>query len=127
MREALERRGPLTLHAIKQLIGEALVPESQRRSFFDICVGLEDAVLSNDAHDQIGRSGIGVARNEGERREELIFDVETLELLGTRQVLINAQSGYAPAFRRKAWRPLQLMPKSDGGGKVFSILAWRNS
>ena len=25
------------------------------------------------------------------------------------------------------WRRLQLMPKSDGGGKALSILAWRNS
>ncbi len=37
------------------------------------------------------------------------------------------QSGRAPPFRRKAWRPLQLMPKSDGCGKALSILAWRNS
>jgi hypothetical protein len=103
VREALERRGPLTLHAIKQLIGEALVPESQRRSFFELCVGLDDAVLSNDAHDQIGRSGVGVARDERDRREELIFDAETLELLGTRQVLINAQSGYAPAGAIVGW------------------------
>ena len=40
---------------------------------------------------------------------------------------LAAQSGRAPTFRRKAGRPLQLMPKSDGGGKVFAILAWRNS
>jgi hypothetical protein len=46
---------------------------------------------------------------------------------GPRCHFLATQSGYAPAFRRKAWRPLQLMPKSDGGGKVFSILAWRNS
>ena len=101
--EALERRGPVTLHEIKQLIGEALVPESQRRSFFDLCVGLEGAVLSNDARDQIGRSGVSVARDERDRREELIFDAETLELLGTRQVLIDAQAGYAPAGAMVGW------------------------
>jgi hypothetical protein len=40
---------------------------------------------------------------------------------------LATQSGRAPAFRRMAWRPLQLMPKSDGGGKALSILPWRNS
>jgi hypothetical protein len=103
VKAALERRGPVTLHTIKQLIGEALVPEPERRSVFDLCVSLDDAVLSNEAHDQLGRSGVGVARDEGDRREELIFDAETLELLGTRQVLINARSGYAPAGAIVGW------------------------
>lgn len=103
VREALERRGQVTLHEIKQLIGEALVPEPQRRSFFELCAGLDGAVRSDDAHDQIGRAGVGVARTERDRREELIFDGETLELLGTRQVLIDDASGYAPAGATVGW------------------------
>lgn len=118
VREALERRKPVTLHAIKQLIGEALVPESQRENFFALCRGLEDATISSDAQDQIGRHGIGVARNEDDRREELIFDAKTLELLGTRQVLIDAQSGYAPAGATVGWSCFvnrQLVPELPDG------------
>jgi hypothetical protein len=38
---------------------------------------------------ELDRHGVGVARIERDRREELIFNAETLELLGTRQVLVN--------------------------------------
>jgi len=118
LREALERREPISLAAIKQLIGEALVPEAQRASFFALCAELNDAVVSHDAQDQIGRPGISVARNERGRREELIFDARTLELLGTREVLIDGASGYAPAGAIVGWSCFvdrQLVPGLPAG------------
>lgn len=97
VQDLLGRRQPLALHTIKQVIGEALVPESLRKTIFDLCVGLENTEVDAHARDQLDRHGIGVARIEGDRREELIFNAQTLELLGTRQVLNNTDSGYAPA------------------------------
>jgi hypothetical protein len=48
------------------------------------------------AQDELKRSGVGVAREERGHRGELIFDPDTLELLGYREVLLDPDSGYAP-------------------------------
>jgi hypothetical protein len=101
--DVLARRRAPALHSIKQVIGEALVAESLRKPIFDLCVGLENAEVDENARDQLGRHGVGVGRTERDRREELIFNAETLELLGTRQVLIHADSGYAPAGAIVGW------------------------
>lgn len=103
VQDVLGRRRPLALQTIKQVIGEALVPESLRKTIFDLCVGLENTEVDEDARDQLGRHGVGVARIERDRREELIFNAETLELLGTREVLINTDSGYASAGAIVGW------------------------
>jgi hypothetical protein len=72
VQDVLGRRKPVTLHTIKQVIGEALVPESLRATIFDLCVGLENTEVDEDAHDQFGRHGLAVSGIERDRREELI-------------------------------------------------------
>ena len=103
VQDVLGRRRPLALQTLKQVIGEALVPRSLRKTIFELCVGLENTEVDEDARDQLDRQGVGVTRIERDRREELIFNAETLELLGTRQVLVNTDSGYAPAGAIVGW------------------------
>ena len=92
----LERSRSLSFQGIHQLVGEALVPVTLRKMLFELAAGLPDAETLQGAHDELKRSGIGVARDERGHREELIFDPDTLELLGYRQVLLDPNAGYAP-------------------------------
>jgi hypothetical protein len=99
----LRSRRQLTLHAIHQLLGEALVPSQLRQVLFDLAADLPDAWMLEDAADQLGRPGVGIARVERAHREELIFDRETQELLGYRQVLIDPDAQYAPQGAITGW------------------------
>ena len=103
LEDVLGRRGPMTLHTIKQVVGEALVPEPLRKAIFDLCVGLEATEVNDDARDQLDRHGVSVARIERDKREELIFDPRTFELLGMRQTLTNSDRGYAPEGATVGW------------------------
>jgi len=94
--DRLERTRSLSLHGIHQLVGEALVPATLRKILFELAAGMPDAETVQGAHDELKRSGIGVGRDERGHREELIFDSDTLELLGYRQVLLDPDAGYAP-------------------------------
>jgi hypothetical protein len=99
----LRSQRQLTLHAIHQLLGEALVPSQLRQALFDLAADLPDAWISEDANDQLGRAGIGIARVERAYRVELIFDRETQELLGYRQILIGPDAQYAPTGAITGW------------------------
>lgn len=85
----LDRTRRLNLHGIHQLIGEALVPSELRELFFGLASDLPDAEIIQSAQDQLGRTGIAIARVEHLHRHELIFEPNSLELLGHRQVLID--------------------------------------
>jgi hypothetical protein len=94
----------LTLHGIHQLIGEALVPEGLRQVFVELATNLPGAWILEDAADQLGRSGLGVACVERGQREELIFNCDTRELLGYRRVLVAPDVDYgAPAGAVTGW------------------------
>jgi hypothetical protein len=110
----LERTRSLSLEGLHQLLGEALVPESLRTVLFDLAISLPDAVVLEDAEDQLGRRGIGVTRAEGLHREQLIFDRDSLELLGYRQVLIDPDSGYAPVGATVGWSAFVARRLVDG-------------
>lgn len=88
LEDYLRARGRVTLNDIHQLCGEALVPSGLREGFVDLAAGLPDAWILDDAADQLGRPGFGVARIERNYREELIFGPHTREVLGYRQVLV---------------------------------------
>lgn len=89
LEDYLRTRRRLNLHGIHQLIGEALVPRERRPVLFDLAAGLPGAWMLEDAVDQLGRSGLGIARVESnQEREELIFNADTQELLGYRRVLV---------------------------------------
>ncbi len=95
----------LTLHHIQQLIGEALVPKELRQVFVDLAANLPNAWILENAADQLGRPGFGIAcveRDQG--REELIFDPDTQELLGYRRVLVAPSVEWgAPAGVVTGW------------------------
>ncbi len=99
----LQRTRSLSLHGIFQLVGEALVPETLRHTFFDLAVSLPDSLMLEAAKDELGRSGIAVTREESRHREELIFDRDSFELVGYRQVLLDADLGYAPVGATIGW------------------------
>lgn len=91
----LRSRRQLTLNGIHQLIGEALVPSGQRQVLFDLAADLPDAWILDGAADQLGRPGVGIGRVERNLREELVFNPDTQELLGYRQVLVDPDAAYA--------------------------------
>jgi hypothetical protein len=100
----LQARRQLTLHQIHQLIGEALVPGALRQVFVDLATNLPGAWILEDAADQLGRPGLGVACVERNQRDELIFDRDTKELLGYRRVLVAPDVDYAaPAGAVTGW------------------------
>ena len=100
----LRARGQLTLNGIHQLCGEALVPSGLRQVVVDLAAELPDAWILGDAADQLGRPGFGVARVERNYREELIFSLETREVLGYRQVLVAPDVDYgAPVDAVIGW------------------------
>jgi hypothetical protein len=99
----LEARRMLTLHSIGDLIGEALVPDLLLRALHHIAARLPGAELLATATDQIGRAGHGIARVERGKRVELIFDADSFELLGSREVLVDPDAGYARTGDLVGW------------------------
>jgi hypothetical protein len=91
----LEARRMSTLHGIGGLIGEALVPDVLRQALYHIAARLPGAEELETASDELGRTGHGIARVERGKRRELIFDPDSFELLGSREVLIDPNAGYA--------------------------------
>lgn len=94
--DTLERTRSVNLSGIHQLVGEALVPATLRQTLFELTAALPNAARLDSAQDELKRPGIGITREERGHREELIFDPDTLELLGYRQVLLDPDAGYAP-------------------------------
>jgi hypothetical protein len=94
--DTLERTRSMNLSGIHQPVGEALVPAALRPTLFELAGSLPEAETVQGAQDELKRPGIGIARDERGHREELIFDLDTLELLGYRQVILDPDCGYAP-------------------------------
>lgn len=86
----------LSVHRIGELMGEALVPSTLRRSLYEVAAGLPGAETLTSASDMLGRSGLGVARLEGGLHEELIFDPDSFELLARRMIVVDAARGGVP-------------------------------
>lgn len=89
------------LGTIEALLGEHFAPPEVRAELFRIAAELPDVELVGDTRDEIGRAGVAVAVNQPHRgeRSELIFDPETSDLLGSRQVATAAQPEEALAER----------------------------
>ena len=99
----LEARRMLTLHGIGDLIGEALVPDLLLRRLYEIATQLPAAEVLATATDEIGRNGHGIARLEHGERVELIFDLDSFELLGSREVLVDPDADYARPGALVGW------------------------
>jgi hypothetical protein len=99
----LEARRMLTLHGIGDLIGEALVPDLLLRGLHHIATRLPGAEMLATATDELGRAGQGIARVEHGERVELIFDLDSFELLGSREVLVDPDADYARPGALVGW------------------------
>jgi len=84
-------------------MGDALVPVALRRPLYEVAASLSGAEAMDSAVDQLGRSGPGIACVEHGRREELIFDADSRELLARREVLVDGDAGYAPPGATVGW------------------------
>ncbi len=91
-----------TLHGIAGLVGEALVRSSLARALHQFAVGLPGAEVLETATDQLGRSGLGIARIEHGKCVEMIFDPGSFELLGDRETLVT-EADFAPAGTVIGW------------------------
>lgn len=98
----LETRRRLTLHRIGELMGEALVPDALGGALYTLASELPGAEVLESATDELGRAGHGLARTEGNKRVELIFTSGGFELLGMREVLLDA-ADYAPSGTLVGW------------------------
>ena len=99
----LEAQRMLNLYSIGDLMGEALVPDVLLRALGRVAARLPGVEVLATATDQLGRIGQRVARLEHGRRVELIFDPDSLELLGSREVLVDPDAGYAPPGTLVGW------------------------
>jgi hypothetical protein len=100
---ALSAKRKLNVHRIGELMGETLVGSELRGALYRAAAELPGADALASARDQLGRSGPGIARVERGIREELIFDPDSRELLGRRQVLVDPAAGYAPPGAVVGW------------------------
>ncbi|MBO0767028.1 MAG: hypothetical protein J2P50_20885, partial [Hyphomicrobiaceae bacterium] len=57
---------------------------------------------------------LGIARVERARREELIYDRDSRELIARRQILVHAEAGYAPPGATVGWTCYLARERVDG-------------
>ena len=100
---ALKLEARRTLHGIAGLIGEAVLPVPLLQALYSIAARLPGAEVLATATDELGRASLGIARVERGRRVELIFDPDSFELLGNREVMVDPVVGYAPPGALVGW------------------------
>jgi hypothetical protein len=98
----LSSRGPLTLHTVQELLGEAVVEPEFCRAVHDIARRLPGVEVIDSICDQLGRAGRGLARTEHADRVELIFSPDISELLAYQRFLAEPQS-FAPGGTLHSW------------------------
>lgn len=98
----LSSRGPLTLHAVHELLGEAVVEPEFCRAVYEIARRLPGVEVLDSITDQLGRPGHGLARVERIHRTELIFSSDTSQLLAYQHYLAEPQP-FAPTGTLHSW------------------------
>lgn len=78
---------------VADLVNESLMPPAQAAALYRAAAEIPDVFVIADAVDAAGRHGVAIARNDRGRRFELIFDKETKEYLGERQVVLKDGEG----------------------------------
>ncbi|MFI8536740.1 CU044_5270 family protein [Streptomyces aquilus] len=74
---------------VADLVNESLIPPAQAAALYRAAARIPDVHVVDDAVDAAGRHGVAIARDDRGRRFELIFDKETKEYLGERQVALK--------------------------------------
>ncbi len=113
MRRALIERDPdgrtaalmkytRSLHAVQELLGEAVVEAELCETVYGLARHLPDVEVVPELSDQLGRVGRGLARVERAERIELIFAADCSELLGY-QWFLSAPQSFVPAGTLHSW------------------------
>jgi hypothetical protein len=92
----------VTLHAVRELLGEAVVEPQFCRAVYEIARRLPGVEVLDSITDQLGRPGRGLAHIERTHRTELIFSSDTNELLAYQQYLAAPQP-FAPTGTLHSW------------------------
>jgi hypothetical protein len=79
---------PEAFQTIGDLLGEQLAPPEVSAALYRAAARIPGVSVVSDAVDAVGRHGIGVARVDGGRRFEWIFDRHTMEFLGERDIMV---------------------------------------
>ncbi|MFI6014941.1 CU044_5270 family protein [Streptomyces sp. NPDC051243] len=78
---------------VGDLARESLMPPAQAAALYRAAARISGVFVIDDAVDAAGRHGVAVARVDDGERTELIFDKETKEFLGEREVAVEDQPG----------------------------------
>ncbi|MFF4276415.1 CU044_5270 family protein [Streptomyces sp. NPDC001536] len=78
---------------VADLVNESLMPPAQAAALYRAAAEIPDVFVIDDEVDAAGRHGVAIARDDRGRRFELIFDKETKEYLGERQVALKDGEG----------------------------------
>ncbi|HLL64635.1 MAG TPA: CU044_5270 family protein [Micromonosporaceae bacterium] len=82
--------------AIGDILRESLVPARTRAALYRTAARIPGVEVVRGVTDAAGRRGIAIARTEGNRRDEWIFDEQAYEYLGERSYLV-ADTADGPA------------------------------
>ncbi|MGW3725937.1 CU044_5270 family protein [Streptomyces sp. NPDC000851] len=74
---------------VGDLARESLMPPAQAAALYRAAAKIPNVFVIDDAVDAAGRHGVAVARVDDGERVELIFDKETKEFLGEREVAVE--------------------------------------
>lgn len=74
---------------VGDLARESLMPPAQAGALYRAAARIPGVFVIDDTVDAAGRHGVAVARTDDGERVELIFDKETKEFLGERQVAVE--------------------------------------
>ncbi|MGW0909277.1 CU044_5270 family protein [Streptomyces sp. NPDC002853] len=83
-----------TFVLVGDLSYESLMPPKQAAALYLAASKIPGVKLIEDAVDAEGRHGVAIAREDGGVREELIFDKETKQFLGEREVATEDAFGF---------------------------------
>jgi hypothetical protein len=103
----LSSGSPVTLVAIQELLGDAIVEARFCQAVYEIGKQLPGVEMIAELPDQIGRTGTGLARVEQDHRIELVFAPDATELLAHQNYLAEP-TNYAPAGTLDSWTAFTL-------------------
>jgi hypothetical protein len=87
---------------IGDLIRESVVPPDLAVALYRAAARIPGVTVVDDSVDALGRHGVAVARAENGGREEWIFDRDTLQFRGERDVLADGTVGGSTAIVARA-------------------------
>ncbi|WKK27480.1 CU044_5270 family protein [Streptomyces olivoreticuli] len=81
---------------IGQLLDEQIAPPEISAALFKAAAEIPGVALVDKATDATGRTGVAITHTYRNSRQEWIFDADTYEYLGRREVLVEPYRGLKP-------------------------------